>query len=475
MTVDELKALVKNTLELKSEGQHLELKAAKKECPRKLYGTLSSFSNQKEGGIILLGIDETKGFELCGVDDIQTVQQQLTEQCNQMIPKVRPVFTVAVIDGKTVCSVEIPEMELHNRPCYYGGAGLPSGAYIRVGEADLKMTDYEIWNIEAFKAQIHSDLRVVDADISELVDEAEIDNYLVMQRRARPGFSRLDRETALKWLELYKDGKPTLASLMTFGLYPQAVFPQFAITAMVVPGTEIGDVSDKGARFTSNNRIEGTISEMASGAVAFCIRNMKTSVSINPKTGVRTDRNEYPIEALREAILNALIHRDYSEYTESMPIQIIFFADRLEVRSPGNLYGKMTVEQLGYDRCPLRNPSLATMNEFVTGTENRNSGIPTMRRAMKEHGLRPPVFENRRNEFVVTFYNEIVEADVDNKSHLNEFLKVPRSKKEISSFLGYESVSYAFRKYIEPMIKEGKIRLTDPDNPGSHHQKYYLA
>ena len=402
MKAEELKDLIEHTMVAKHGGQHLEIAGMKHDCPEPLFSTLSSFSNQDGGGTILFGLDKSRKHELCGVGDVQRLKQLFQEQCNQMIPPVNPVFTDVIIDGKSICSAEIPEMETKEKPCRYGGAGKYAGPFIRFGDEELKMTDHEIWKVEAEKTGMHSDLRVIDA--SDLMDEEAVEVYYQKQRSILPDLD--DRDDAMERLHIYEKGKPTLASLMTFGLYPQAVFPQFAITAMVVPGTEIGDVSDKGERFTSNNRIEGTISEMASDAVAFCIRNMKTSVSINPRTGVRTDRNEYPIEALREAILNALIHRDYSEYTESMPIQIIFFDDRLEVRSPGKLYGKMTVEQLGYDCCPLRNPSLATMNEFVTGTENRNSGIPTMRRAMKEHGLRPPVFENRRNEFVVTFYNE---------------------------------------------------------------------
>ena len=120
----------------------------------------------------------------------------------------------------------------------------------------------------------------------------------------------------------------------------------------------------------------------------------------------RQDKTEYPLYAVREAILNAVIHRDYSVHTEGTPIQIDFFQDRLEIRSPGTLYGRMTVDQLGFARPDLRNPAMAMMAECLTEAENRYSGIPTIRREMKKYGLEPPVFENRRNEFVVILYNE---------------------------------------------------------------------
>ena len=86
---------------------------------------------------------------------------------------------------------------------------------------------------------------------------------------------------------------------------------------------------------------------MVEEAVGFCRRNMKIRTIIDPDTGARNDRPEYPVEAIREAILNALIHRDYSIYTEGTPVQVDLFADRREIHSPGSLYGRMTVEQLG--------------------------------------------------------------------------------------------------------------------------------
>ena len=76
---------------------------------------------------------------------------------------------------------------------------------------------------------------------------------------------------------------------------------------------------------------------MFSEAMAFCMRNMKTATIIDSETGKRCDKTEYPVSAIREAVLNALIHRDYSIYTEGTPIQIDFFSDRLEIHSPGSL------------------------------------------------------------------------------------------------------------------------------------------
>ena len=94
---------------------------------------------------------------------------------------------------------------------------------------------------------------------------------------------------------------------MNFGIYPQGLLPQLAITATVIPGTEIGETTNDGVRFLDNKRIEGTLSEMLDEAIAFCNRNMHTQTIIDQNTEKRNDKTEYPINAIREAILNAFI------------------------------------------------------------------------------------------------------------------------------------------------------------------------
>ena len=273
----------------------------------------------------------------------------------------------AEADGLPVCSAEIPAVDIADRPCYYKGAGRVKGSYIRVGDADLPMTDYELYSYEAFRKHLHDDERPVGRASFSSLDQDAIQRYLLDRRLQRPGFGKLNESQQLELLNITRNDIPTLAAVMNFAIYPQGYLPQLAITAVVVPGTEIGDiVPEDSSRFLDNKRIEGTISEMAADALSFCKRNMKTRTIVDPDTGRRFDRTEYPVNALREAILNALIHRDYSIYTEGTPVQIAFFSNRLEIHSPGNLYGRMTVEQLGHARPDLRNPALAVMAEILT-------------------------------------------------------------------------------------------------------------
>ena len=86
---------------------------------------------------------------------------------------------------------------------------------------------------------------------------------------------------------------------------------------------------------------------------------MRKKTIIYPETGKREDRTDYPVTAIREAILNALVHRDYSIHTEGMPIQVLMFEDRIEIRNPGGIYGRMSLDQLGKVQADTRNPVLA--------------------------------------------------------------------------------------------------------------------
>lgn len=476
MVSEELLVLIKKIQEIKAESQTVEVKSAHNGCPKRLYDTLSSFSNQDGGGIIVFGLDEKQGFEAVGVYDLQDLQKSVTEQCNQMEPAVRGVFTFAEYEDKNICALEVPSVELVERPCYYKGAGKVKGSYIRVGDADLPMTDYEIYSYESYKKHVHDDEREVERIDLFYMDREILDKYIVEKKQAKPKFSKLNEEQIYEMLNIKRDERFTLAAVMNFALYPQGVFPQLGITAVVVPGYSIGELGNSGERFVDNKRIEGTISEMLEEAMVFCKRNMKIKTIIDSKTGKRNDRTEYPINAVREAILNALIHRDYSVHTEGTPIQINFFTDRLEIHSPGGLYGRMTVEQLGKARPDLRNPTLATMAESLNQAENRYSGIPTIRMEMKEYGLPEPEFKNGRNEFVVILYNKEIEQKkiyLTLEDKIVEFCKEPKSRKEIAEFLEIKTTTYAYSKYILPLLEEGRLGMTIPDIPASRNQKYY--
>ena len=148
MTSEELLEKLSEIQLMKCETATLELKAAWRETPTKLFDTLSSFSNQDTGGVIIFGVDESHDFAEVGVYDAQDLQKQVNNQCLQMEPVVRPLFTVAEKDGKYFVSAEIPAVDIADRPCFYRGVGRIKGSYVRVGDSDELMTEYEIYSYE---------------------------------------------------------------------------------------------------------------------------------------------------------------------------------------------------------------------------------------------------------------------------------------------------------------------------------------
>lgn len=472
----ELLELVRKIQSFNCEFQTIEVKTANQGCPKKLYDTLSSFSNQDDGGIIVFGLSEKDDFAVLGVYDVQDLQKKVTEQCKEMEPMVRALFSVCEIDGKMVVSAEIPGTDISERPVFYKGAGRMRGSYIRVGESDEPMSEYEIYSYEAFRKRIRDDIRVVSNAKLSLFDTEKLNEYISAVKSERINLANnVSDEEIMELMGITVDGVPTLAGVMTFSKYPQGYFPQLCITAVCIPGLEMGDTDDEQVRFTDNRRITGPISEMLSEAVEFVRRNSRYKTIIN-RDGKRIDKEEYPIKAVREAVLNALVHRDYSIYTENIPIRIEMYSDRMEIISSGGLYGRITIDSLGKVHPDTRNAALANMLEILHITENRYSGIPTICREFKQAGLPAPIFEVRRGEFTVIFKNDIYKSSLSEKDYgaakdIIAFCSIPRSRDELQKFTGY-SRYYTMSKIVQPLVDSGKIVLTIPDKPKSAKQKY---
>lgn len=488
MLAEELVDLVGCIQRLQGESQTIEVKTAHDGCPKRLYDTLSSFSNQDEGGVIVFGLREEAGFETVGVYDVQDLQKHVAEQCAQMNPPVRAVFTSALAGGKPVVSAEIPGLDVADRPCYYQGKGRLKGSYVRVGESDEPMTEYEIYSYEAFRRKYQDELEPVPRATLSSLDQGKLARYLAKVRFSKPNLAKLDDSAVMELMSVTREGVPTVAGVMLFSLFPQAFFPQLSIVATVVPGDEMGVIDAEGSRFLDNRRIEGTLDEQVAGALAFVRTNMKVATRIDPETGRRSDCEEYPLEAVRELVLNAVIHRDYSVHTQGMPIRLTMYEGKLEIASPGGLYGRLTVDDLGKVRPDTRNPVIATTMEVLGETENRYSGIPTVRRLLEEADMEPPLFESVRGEFTAVLTSDaarraertaqcaIVSSGFDEKQRevVRFCAEKPRSRSELANFLGVQS-GYVMRRYVKPLVEAGVLVESLPDIPRSSRQRYSTA
>ncbi len=413
------------------EGSEVEVKAAQRGLPRRLYETLSAFANCTGGGVVILGLDETHDFAVVGVADPQQMLAALSDLASQMEPPLRLAPVVMRVEGKPVIVFEVPECDYRRKPCHYGPAGMNSGSYIRVGNTNRRMTDYEIFTYVSSRGQPAYDRVPVRSATIEDLDRAPLEVYLTQVRQEKPRLwerLRLDARTfpeRLCALEIAVQANgaihPTLAGLLVFGLWPQRYFPALTITFVRYYGTETGLKGPRGERFLDNRKFEGRLDEMVDDAVQRVVVNMRHGTLIE---GVfHRTLLEYPEEAVREAIVNAVAHRDYSPLAQGGHVRIEMYADRLVVITPGGLHGPVNEENLEVELA-TRNQILMRLLEETGVVENRGSGIPMMIASMREAHLEPPRFRDTRASFRVIFKNHTL-LKPETVVWLNQFAGYP--------------------------------------------------
>jgi ATP-dependent DNA helicase RecG len=475
MGEDRLNAIVDTILGRQCEDQTIEVKSAHGGTP-KLYDSLSSFSNQADGGSIILGIDEASGYSIVGVSDPQQLQKDIVEQCKEIEPPIRPTLEVTERDGKVIVGAFIDGLPMSKRPAYRRVAGITKGSFTRSGDQDLHMTAGELYEIDAFKNGMRDDISVSADSSHEQLDPDRVSTFLARAKADRPHFSHRSANEVLGLSGVERSGKPTLAGLVTLSDYPQQVYPNLCVTAIAVAGTSISQ-DDSGERFLDNKRFEGSIDQMIEDAMSFVRRNTRTRVLVDE--GQRTDISEYPENAVREVITNSLMHRDYGPYSNGTPTRLILFSDRLECWNPGGVYGGQSVDDLGYANVQTRNPTLVSILEILDVAENRHSGIPVIRDEMRRIGLRPPVFLDSRGSFTVRLYNSPENSEQSlrttgdrlSRKTVLAFCDIPRSRQEVADHFD-SSPAYVAHAYLNPLADSGELLRTLPKQPRSKSQRF---
>lgn len=487
MKNDEIKRIIDNIRIMKAEDTNIELKSAKG-GPPKLYDTLSSFSNQNSGGIIICGIDEKNDFCIEGVYNAKALVDNIVDQCDDMEPKIRPQISSIVYEDKAIVIVEISGVDYMQRPVYRKAQGINGGSYVRSGSFDRHMSQIEIYNYQSYKQQIHDDIRVVNDIDDKMIDDAYVKQYLINIKKEKPNLANniSSDEEILNLTGVKNNAKWTISGALVFLNYPQAYFPQLCITGIRINKDYINDndIISNEYRFVDDVKITGNVNAMIKGAIDFIEKNIKTKTLINNK-GERVNELEYPMDAIREAILNAIVHRDYSIHSEGAPISIIIYNDKIVIRNSGGLYGSADISMLGNTHLSVRNTFFVDILETLQITENRYTGIPTMYKKMKEYKLSPPIFESINGEFIVKFDNK--REITGNKKNVNDkkqdshklemdiikFCEIPRTRQEIIDFSG-KSKYYTINVLVNRLLKNGELTLTMPDNPKSPYQKYVI-
>jgi ATP-dependent DNA helicase RecG len=264
-----------------------------------------------------------------------------------------------------------------------------------------------------------ADSRVCPGATLDDLDPGRVEAYREELGRRRPGSSllRLPMEELLVQVGAVTGRtqfRPTLAGLLFFGRDPQRFYPSFTITFLHLAGTSLTSTDLDTPLYLDNREFRGTLPSVIDAARSTIFEKLSKHAVM--EGFIRHDVAEYPEFAYREAIVNAVGHRDYA--LEGSSIQIRLFADRLEVQSPGGLGGNLTVDNIVYEQF-TRNPTIVRLLEDCGYVERRGLGVDQMIRAMTAAGLAPPAFDNRRSSFWVTLKSGPLGPALPDLSHLD--------------------------------------------------------
>lgn len=418
-----LPELVEELRRLGAEVATAEVKAAAGGLPASARESLCAFANTPGGGYLVLGLADAPRFEAVGVADADKMQSDLAAMCRDTFtPALQPELAVSLVDGRPVVGAYVAELPRAQKPCYITAVGIVRGSYIRVGASDRRLTGEEVQQLLAERGQPSFDAEPVEPATADDLDGAAVDAYLRRLRTANPRLWATESDDAM--LRMTKvtvrtaqgGDVPTLAGLLALARYPQQFFPQLNVTFVHYP-TATGESTPLGVRFLDNVSINGPIPYLVPETLSAIQRNM-TRRSLVTGAG-RADLWEYPVEALREAVVNALVHRDLSPGSRGTQVQVEMYPDRLRIHNPGGLFGPLDIQRLAEEgRSSARNAVLMKILEDVTVPgenrtvcENRGSGIRAMIGSLRRAGMSPPHFRDRVTAFDVEMPNHALLDD----------------------------------------------------------------
>ncbi len=373
------------------ENQKIELKESWKDEYLK---TLCAFANT-DGGVLYLGVSDNG--TPTGLENLKYLLEALPNKIKDLL-NIIPSIKVEEKNGKEIIKIEIFPSDF---PVSYKGR-----YYIRVGATTQELDGSELTKMIMKKQNLSWDSLPSDTRIKEIDEET----FLKFRKMAknRLAISENDSiEKILENLELLKDGKLTNAGLLLFGKNPQKYCTNaYSRVGRFKTQTEILDTIEiKGNLFSQVEKLIESIRKHLN--VRFIIEGIE-----------RKDVWDYPIPAIREACINALIHRDYMDTAE---VQIKIYDDHIWFWNPGKLPEGLTIEMLKNEHHSKPRNKLIAQVFFYTGLIERwGTGTKRMIELCKEQGLPEPEFREFGNGFSVTFYKDIYNEDYLRKMNLNE-------------------------------------------------------
>lgn len=370
-----------------NEGKTVEFK----ETTRSLNGimkTIVAFANSA-GGTLVLGIKD-RSKDLVGVPEVLSEEERLASAISDSIlPLLTPDMEVQSLRGKELLIIRVS----HGiGPYYLKSEGPERGVYVRFGstnrQVDAEMLDSlrllakKVTYDELPHPQGRLDMEVM-SNVFEWVGK-------------RPTVQALEN----LGIETSRSGRkyPSNGGILLFGVNRLQLFPDSLIRCARFAGSHREKILDQ-------TDINSPLPLAADHVIAFIERNISKKGHIGRM--LRTDVLQYPLLAIREAVMNALLHTDYA--MSGCHIQIAIFDDRIEFTNPGGLPFGQTIEKALAGASRIRNRVIARVFRELHLTEQWGSGLRRIVEACQTQGLKPPLIEELNNQFRLTLYSEQIE------------------------------------------------------------------
>lgn len=391
------------------EDARIEAKSAR-QLGHSVLESVCAFANEPNlgGGYLVLGVahdDIRDEYIVEGIADPEKVQAEVATQCASAFNRpVRPICWTEEIEGKFVVGIFVPELQPQEKPLYFKNQGLPRGAFRRVGTTDQHCTEDDL--LVFYQDQRHGayDETLILAAEMEDFDPEAIAAYRRYRAEADPNAEELGWTDSELLQALGCVGNeagrlvPTVAGLLLFGTTRalRRHFPMMRVDYIRVPGRTW--VSNPDRRFDTIE-MRGPLMQLIGRIRATILGDLPAAFSLPAGRVQRLEVPAIPDRVIREVVVNAVMHRSYRTHGA---VQIIRYANRLELRNPG--HSLVADDQLGEPGSKTRNPTIAAVLHETRFAETKGSGIRVMRTMMAEANLSPPTFESNRSrdEFVAT-------------------------------------------------------------------------
>lgn len=416
-------------LQQSAENSQLEAKEiTSHKIGEKVLESISAFSTTNDGHI-LFGIKEIiieggRAYELKGVKDPDEIMRQIASAAKvDFSTPLDLTINSETIDGKVIIGIFIPEVSKLQKPIFIKKGHLRDGAFKRVGSSNQKLTQEDIERYyQERQTTIFDETIYRNSSMADLNPKA-IELYRTLRSKVDPLAEELtfDNEDLLHCLGCIEEDngiiRPTIAGLLNFGtqLALRKVLPIASrVDYIRMSGTEWAE--NPAQRFETTLDLRDNLLSLLPRLEAAIYDDLPKKFNLPEGKLQREDIPLIPTKVIREALANALMHRDYSTHGA---IQIRRYANRIEISNPG--YSLVDIESYDRPAPRARNPKIAGIFHEIKYAETKGSGIKTMRESMKRAGLSMPEFrsnkENNTFEVVLSFHHFLNEEMLEWLSH----------------------------------------------------------